>query len=388
MAYNANHKGSSALVKIMCAAAFILFTVFYLYFFQADLLAMTQHVLSGGTTHYDRTIGAAIITVLLCLIQIAVARITSLSGVLHALTYFPSAVLLTLLTGVGADFDVDHSFGPWIWIAPIVLLLFAGVVVVLRNNGLTGSEHYFRNSLPRSLWVNFLILALQFLMICGGANTDELLHYRLRMENLISEGKYNEALLVGEKSLNTDKSLTMLRAYALSRTKQLGEKLFEYPLTGGSSALLPNGKDVKCLLINGEDITRNLSIRKMGAMNPKAYLAYIERGGLAMKSATDYTLCAYLLDKDLENFARELKGKYNIASPTLPKYYREALTLYTHLRSQPVIVYHNEVLDADYADFQALERQYKDRDERASFVRDTYGDTYWWYYFYHTDGRQ
>ena len=45
-------------------------------------------------------------------------------------------------------------------------------------------------------------------------------------------------------------------------------------------------------------------------------------------------------------------------------------------------MFHNEVMDADYADFQKLEKEYKDDRERESYVHDTFGDTYWFYYFY------
>lgn len=388
MTYSANNNGSGALVKVLCAAAFILFTFFYLFYFQADLLAMMQHVLSGGQTHYSRIVGAILITLLLQLLQFGVRKLTDFSGVFHALTYFPSLVLLTLLTGVGCDFAITRSFGLWLWLAPVLLLLFAGVVWVLRSNGLTGSEHYFRNSLTHVLWVNAFLLVAQFLMVCGGGNTDEVFHYRLRVERLLMDGDYEEALSVGKKSLNTDESLTMLRAFALSRAGKLGEMLFEYPVVGGSEALLPNGDKAVCTLLPAENIFKNLSIRKKGNMGVMTYLLYLDRSGLAMKSVSDYILCGYLLDRDLDSFVREVMKKYNITSPTLPKYYRQALTLYTHIRSNPAIVYHSEVADADYADFSALEKQYTDATVRVSYVRDTYGDTYWYYYFYGTNKSQ
>ena len=104
-----------------------------------------------------------------------------------------------------------------------------------------------------------------------------------------------------------------------------------------------------------------------------------------MKPVTDYLLCGFLLDKNLDGFVNAIRYKYNLSSPSLPKHYREALTLYTHLRANPVLVYHNEVLDADYADFQELERKYTDKRKRESYVRDTYGGTYWFYYFYHDE---
>ena len=40
-------------------------------------------------------------------------------------------------------------------------------------------------------------------------------------------------------------------------------------------------------------------------------------------------------------------------------------------------------MDADYADFQKLVREYSNAEERESHVRDSYGGTYWFYYFYH-----
>lgn len=346
------------------------------------MLAMMQHVLSGGKTQYNRIVGAVLITSILFLVQIGVRRATSLSGVFHALTYFPSFVLLTLLTGIDCDFPTTKSFGLWLWLSPVLLLLFVGVVWVLRKNGLTGSENFFHNSLPKVLWVNASLLVLQFLMVCGGGNTDEVFHYRLRVEQLLVDGDYEQALTVGEKSLNTDESLTMLRVFALSRAKKLGERLFEYPVAGGSNALLPDGKEAKCMLLPADNIFKNLGIRRKGNMDAMTYLLYLDRNGLAMKSVADYVLCGCLLDKDLDSFVRMVMRKYNITSPSLPKYYKEALTLYTHIKSTPAIVYHNEVLDADYADFQTLEKQHKDSTERASYVRDTYGDTYWFYYFY------
>lgn len=117
-------------------------------------------------------------------------------------------------------------------------------------------------------------------------------------------------------------------------------------------------------------------------MRPLEYLLYLESHGLAMKSVTDYILCGYLLDKNLDAFVNTIKTKYNLTSPSLPKHYKEALILYTHLRANPVLVFHSEIMDADYADFQKLEEKYIDKAERYSYVKDTYGETYWFYYFY------
>ena len=49
-------------IRVVSAIVFILFSWCWLYFFQNDLLAMAQHVLSHGLTHYNRFIGATGIT--------------------------------------------------------------------------------------------------------------------------------------------------------------------------------------------------------------------------------------------------------------------------------------------------------------------------------------
>lgn len=377
--YPANN---GTLLQTACAIVFLLFVFVYLYFFQADLLSMLQHVLSGGATHYDRTVGTVVITAVLYLVHLGAKRLGGLDRVCHALSYFPSLLLLAALTDVEVDFSVNPLRGLWLWLVPLLLAVYVFLSLAVKYNWIETLLPSY--SAPISvLWKNLLLMACMFIAVCLCGNNDSVLHYRLRVERLLGSGAYSKALMVGEKSDETDASLTMLRAYALSRSGQLGERLFEFPLTGGSYALLPDGKGVRCLLYPEDRIVRALSIRKKGDMTPMEYLLYIERNGLGRKPVTDYILCGYLLDRNIDAFVNAIRRKYSLTSPSLPKHYKEALTLYTHLRANPVLVFHNEVLDADYADFQNLERKYTDLRERESYVRDMYGDTYWFYYFYH-----
>ena len=96
----------------------------------------------------------------------------------------------------------------------------------------------------------------------------------------------------------------------------------------------------------------------------------------------EYTLATRLLDRDIDAFARDFLKFYSLEDSTvaIPRHYREALVLYTHMRSNRVLTYHDEVLDADYADMRKLERQYSDKRQALSAVRDTYGNTYWFYF--------
>ena len=382
MAYKSK-EDNSTLLQTACAIVFMIFVFAYLYFFQSDLLSMIQHVLSGGTTHYDKTVGAVVITLVLYLVQMGARRLGGVGGDYYAFTYFPSLVLLTALTGVDPDFTDMPLRKFWLWFTPLAVVGYVAAAVYLKARPASQSSRP-ASTVAGVLWKNLLVMAVMFIAVCLCGNSNAVFHYRLRMEGLLNSDEYEKALRVGEKSDDTDASLTMLRIYALSRSKQLGERLFEYPVVGGSDALLPGNDGVRCLFFPESRIFRRLSIRKKGVMRPMDYLLYIEKNGLAMKSATDYILCGYLLDRNLDGFVNAIRGKYNLTSSELPKHYKEALTLYTHLRANPVLVYHSEVMDADYADFQNLEKKYSDERERMSYVRDTYGDTYWFYYFYET----
>lgn len=343
---------------------------------------MEQHVLSKGMTHYNRTIGAVLILILLFLLQVCVSRLARFRGALHALTYFPSLLLLALLTSGGADFDTQHFSTSYLLLTALLLIAFVIFAICYRSGALSASNSTVADGVQGELWKNLGLMTIMFFLVCAMANTDEVFHYRLKAERYIRSNDYEKALQVGEKSTDTDASLTMLRAFALSRSKQLGERLFEYPMPkGGSRLLLPDEKDIKCMSFSSNEIIKQLSIRKKGRTEAMSYLLYIERQGLALKSATDYILCGYLLDKNIDAFAHEITKKYNVESPSLPKHYKEALTLYTHLRANPVVVYHNEVADADYSDFQKLKAENNSKSFTTN-VRDTYGQTYWYYYFY------
>ena len=39
-------------------------------------------------------------------------------------------------------------------------------------------------------------------------------------------------------------------------------------------------------------------------------------------------------------------------------------------------------MDADFQDFQQMEHKFANPEERRNAIRDTYGNTYWYYYEY------
>lgn len=361
---NKPQQHSTAVVKTVCAIVFLLFTFLYLYYYQADIIAMTQHVLSHGKTHYNRLVGALLITLVLWLLQLGVYALTRLEWRGHALTYFPSLLALTFLTSAGTHFHIHPSIGPWLWALPLVILFWLALVWVLRQIEDILTEERGTGLFSRLMWVNMLTMFIMFLMVALFSNRDDTFHYRMNVESRLLRGDTDGALQVGKQSLAADESLTRLRGYALSKKHQLGEHLFEYNIVGGSKALIPP---------RGDSTSVAATIMLPWQELYKQYL----------RDKKDYDLCGYLADKDIDKFARTLVKCYEVSdSAHLPKHYREALTLYTRQRSHRVVDYHNAVMEADFADLLKLQREHPDKRSSKNAVHDTYANTYWYYYFY------
>lgn len=365
----------------MCAIVFVIFSLAWLFFFQADILAMTQHVLSGGLTHYNRTLGALIITFVLLLVQTGVYKLTNLRRQAHALTYVPSMLMLALISDVEPQAGGTISFASFWWVALLLLLLWGGIVYVVRLwQQVEGADD--ARFFSRSMWVNMLVMAILIMMVAGFGNTNAVFHYRMKAEQSLKNDDAADAIKAGCKSLESDEHLLMLRMFALAKEDALGERLFEYPITGNSSQMLPTDSLSQLLLLPADSLYKFIGARPVGRMTPMHYLELVEqKDSVPHKVVTDYRLCGYLIDRQIDRFAAEV-GRYYTINDSLPKHYREALTLYTHLRSRPVVVYHNSVMDEDYDNLLQLERQYPDVTERQVKVEEHYHGTYWYYYKY------
>lgn len=374
-----NHqiKNSTVVLRIVCAILFFLFTFVYLYYYQADVLAAAQHVLSDGKTHYVKSVGTIIIIVSLYLLHIGVLGVSRLTKSTHALTYFPSFLALAFLTSFRPS---GYSLLLWALVAGVLLVLYVGIVWLARQIQMYDNDAKTTYGLfSRSMWLNLLIMAVMMFMVGLVGNSHDVFHYRLKAEKAIIDGHFDQALTAGKKSQETDSSLTSLRILALSLKGKLGDSLFEYPLIGGSKVMLPDQKSTRFVMLSEDSLYHHLGAKPRYRMSVMGYLSLIHRIQMARKPAHDYLLCAYLLDKRLDDFAREFGRFYKVDS-VIPKHYREALILHTHLRSHPIVEYHDNVLDADYKDFLALSRGEGNATELKNKVRGTYGNTYWYYY--------
>lgn len=376
MNYNRPVRNDSAItIKVMCAVVFVAFSFLWIYFFQADVLAVTQHVLSDGKTAYNRLVGAVIITLVLFLLQLGINKVLKLNNRAHSLTYFPSMLIMAILTSGGGTF--------WYWLAPLLLVLWGLLVSVLRKQRLNVLRADF-GLFSKMMWQEMLVMALMMVGIALLSNTNAVYHYRAHVESCLQCRDFDKALATGVRSLETDESLMMLRAYALSRKGELGERLFEYPIVGSGADLIPvNGGRSALLLYPQDSVYRHLGAIPRSYMDAPAFLKAVQRSGQATQAIHDYVLCGQLIDRDIDAFAHSIGRYYNVAdSITLPRHYREALVLYAHLRSHPYVVYHHPVTDEDYDNLVELEAQYSDPQERKVRVMEKYNGSYWYYYKY------
>ena len=374
------NKNGTLPMRVACAIFFLLFTFLYLYNYQDDILAVAQHVLSQGATHYNRTIGAVLITLVLLLLQLALYAFTGLTRRCHALTYLPSLLLVGTLTSVSSRILTGHCSMLWLWLFPLLMGVYGFIVWVVRQFESIEPEPLSQGLFSRMIWVNLLQMVVMALVTCGIGNGDKVFHYRMHVEIDLLGGNYADALRVGENDAATDSSLTMLRIATLSSTGQLGERLFTYPLTGRSDAMLPNGSSVRLAMVPEVWLYKKIRVVFKEKVSPRRYLELAHEKGYAKREAHDWLLTAYLLDGDLDAFARALPRYYNVNKP-LPLHYREALVLYAHLRQHPYVVYHSQVMDADFDDFLSIIHSTKDAAARQFELRASFGKTYWYYYY-------
>ena len=363
-----DHKrNSTAKMRFACAIIFLVFAYTFLACYQADILAVAQHVLSEGKTDYFYTLAPLLVTFVCFLLQLGAYAVTRVKRRFHGLTYFPSFLLLALIADVPIHVDAGVSLGWW-WLAlPFCLLCWAGVMWVARQLEPLEQEPHSFGWFSRYSWVNISQLVVMMLAVIFITNNDRLFHERMKMEHLMKEKQYEKALEVGEKSLQTDSSLTMLRIACLYRTGELGSRLFSYPLVGGSQSMYINGTSVKALMWQAPVWMYGTS-------------PWMKKHRLKYRLSKEYELCALLLDKKLDEFVRKLVKYHELTK--LPTHYKEALLLYCHLRTHPIVEFHDNVMDADFSDYQSMERKYSNPVERQSVLRDTYSNTYWYYYDY------
>ena len=285
-------------IRVACALYFGVFTFCYLYFFQADIMCAAQHVLSKGQTHYDRTLGALLITAVLFLVQLATLTLTRFTRRWHWFTYAPSLYILAILTSFSEPTN-NYLASPWYLIVLVLLfvVLFLMRKVVGISHGSKASLFSPKEGQERGKEKSLLFLILMTIIVGFVGNGNDVLHYRLRMERCLIQHDYRAALEVGRDASVTDTSLTMLRIYALSCVGQLPDGLSNYPVAGNAETILPDGRCARTIILNPNVIFNHVGIPVKEQMPATQYLSFIRRTHKAKLAADGYEHCAKELKK-------------------------------------------------------------------------------------------
>ncbi len=418
---------TAGIVRHSCGIIFILFSFCYLFFLHGEILSKAQYVFSNGTTTYSIFWGAIIITIVLRLLQIPVNKYIKVPIRYHALSYIPSILLLTVICDVAsAAIQGESAKGWWLGFPLLFLLfyLFSKLSIHIESVLYTTpkwTNRLFSYIISNSITLIFLIL---FCATCNSSTDVNM--YEQKVERLILNDDYDNALKVGEKSLNTNLRLTNLRMYALSKQGLLPEHLFDYPQYYGSDGLLCVSDTNKRLYrFDANDICQYLGVpcdsnihstndyfnsvlfrqqlvadSLMGieltrSDNPDSLQDQIDIHYELLKKEKkridDYILCGLLLDRNIDAFKEKLDKLYSneifsdsvVPVESLPRAYREAMVMiYPEIGDTTMLQLYTSYLDLKESEKDSIASSNITRRKKIENDKSrTFGNTYWWYYY-------
>ena len=377
---NKNRRRTARIIAVARGLLFSAFSFTYLSVFQKDVMEALHYSLAQGKTVYAPWMSAVLITVVLLVLRWAVNALVGLKGPLKALSYFPSCLLLGVLTDVGHN--VYHGGGisdTWGWMLPLCLVLY-GVLGWL----LARAARLWLNPEMPDIWVvnsNFMTLLMLCFMTIGIGNTNVHFHHELQVEEALRKQDYGRALLVAEKTMDPSRNLTALRAYAMSRQGTMGEDLFRYPQLYGAAGLLMGTSDEKALRLNADSLSVYLGAKPALGEPALTFFRRICEEESGNYTTLDYYLSALLLEKKLDEFVHAFDELYTVRD-SIPYYYRQALFLDSKMHSSAATDSADVALDELWGKYLQKQQELSGQRGEANYMRREFGDTYWWYYQY------
>ncbi len=370
----------------MFRIAYLLYLLLFFGYYQADVLCYLCSRLTGHP--YEAWPGW--LALLLTLVSAGLLRWSGRFTIRRGMTPFIPCVCLSWLIIVLLSFPFRSSLWIGLWGLGGVLLIGLETLVrrVRHRRQVTVPWKHLLDSI-----IGLLLLALYLGLGAGARDVD---HYELRTARDLQLGRDKEAYKVGERELATSPRLFALRCMVMARTHRmgLGDQLFAQPVPAGGSRnlLLPDDRR-QAVTISVDALYSLLGARPKAGEEPLAFLrrcaelaqrqGRIGRGEHLI-APVDYYLCGLLLDRRLDDFAREVKRFYplRVRQSKLPAYYAQALLAYMRQRTNPAVAYHDSAVEANYHDYNEMGDTISNRVVRTNRLRQSYGETYWWYMEY------
>jgi len=377
---NINSRRTARILTVACGLLFSLFSIVYLSVFQKDVMEALHYSLAQGKTVYAPWITAVLVTVVLLVLRWAINGLVGLKGPLKSLSYFPCFLLLGVLTDVGHNvYNGGGIDAVWAWLLPLLLLLHLALGWLLARVDRLWLNPEMRESITVNS--NLLVLLLLCFMTIGIGNTDIHFHHELQMEEALRKRDYETARRIAEKTMDPNRNLTALRAYALSREGTMGEYLFRYPQLYGAAGLLMGTSDEKALRLNADSLYVYLGARPALGESAMDFFERICEEESGNYTTLDYYLSALLLDKKLDEFVTSFKELYMVRD-SVPRYYRQALFLYGKMHGQAASETPDEAMEALWDKYSKKKEELTGHRGEGNWMRREFGDTYWWYYQY------
>lgn len=397
---------AASLVTWACALLFACFSFCYLYLYQSDYLAQLQYHFSHGETTYQPLVGAVLITLPLLLLGIFLQRTVHWPLRSVALSWFPSAFLLTVLTSMRMPELPDHATCmPWGALIFVLMVFALTACLCSLHPDATGE----RASLCSYLSSNMLIMCCLMFM-CGVLGYSSLSgHRELRMGRMLHQGHYARAVHCVSDTIGITHRLFALRAAALAESGYLADSLFCYPVPQGTTCLMPEQSDSLFVYDALPQLYRGMRAvpRSVDTFTERVFLEHALRAdSLPRPLALDYLLCSHLLRGDLRAFCHDLVQHTDSLPTSLPRHYREALVLCQsqgllprrplvsaggtsagHGRAaspatpDPLTVATDSLMTEHLRQFTLLRSSVPQRGTAAADSLATYFSTYWAYYY-------
>ena len=375
-----SYKRTTRNITIVCGILFFIFSFVYLFVYQNELVGVLYTSLINGHSEYSDVECIIFIIFILFLLRWGVNSLLGLKGALRSLAYFPSFLLLGVITDI--DNTIYHGVrinGIWSWLLPLLIIMYIIIGLFVRRIGRIWLNKKLNDVKLFNYNISYMVMMSIMTISIGNSNVD--FHHELQIENAIKEGDYIRALKIGSKSPNVNKNFTSLRNYAMLKSHKIGECLFEFPQNYTSEALLFDEANKNNLSIKNDSIYKYLGFKAFKNEKSLNYLSRIHKFDINNKNINDYYLAALLLDKDLKGFKLLFDSSYN-DTILVPKYFQEALILYYDEKKDKLPMYINESIIKRYKEYLKDEKEYKSLIERNNKIHQEYGNTYWWYYTY------
>ncbi len=366
-------------IPILCALYFVVFS-FLFFLLQRDVMVQA-HILMAGelVTPYPLFVATFCTAILLPVGLLLNHFLRWLPLRQKAAVWFLPFLLVGLLTHWRfPQYGDSHSSISW-WAVALLVLGYLLWILLARAFPDSFKE---RGTFSSYAWPNALLLILMTMMTVGVSNTDVVLHRTLRSARLVSEGQYDAALQNARWERHPSFQLSVLTTLSLSEAGQLGDRLFAFPQPHGVRGLLPLVNDTLLLGNLPRAVGLHLGYKCGERTDPLFFLQVADTMPKARPVLRDYLLCAYLIERRLDDFASRLLHDDSLRL-SLPLHYREALVLRQTLHSvDTTTVLHDDSLALQYLTFDSLRTAPGTKAEREFRCRRSFGASYWCYYFF------